>query len=490
MGKWIKITKLRVIIGICLLILAVIAGVWLDRNGFTGPESQMWQRMVFIVSVLGTGLAALAVPFAGWVGAAFAYGFVTVVALPRTLPDPWNRYFSFLYLGGILALSAWLSHKQKHPTKAEDEPEDEPLDEEDAALEQILATKPVIVKLSGSGSIYQLLPNGHEIRAYRVGSEAKGVDVQLLQSPASGRRSLADKDFTIPISSIRSVLYKELDGNRRYDCVAVVKTEKRKYRFMPTFYMDSKAFRSFWESIAPDSKAKAKTKADNEPVASEQRLELFRKVRMGLYVCMAVVSLCWLFLDVPYQFFAVLSLLLFPAVCGLYILFPDVFIMRDENKRTPKLSLGVAALLSGCPLMLRATLDYNLLSWKPLLIAALILGGGLLTVLLIVTKEWRSHGVVILYLLIALAFYSIGAVTQVNGIFDHSEPVESVCQIVDKHISTSSKGPDTYYITVMTDVGELELKISSTRYEAYAIGDEVTVTTREGLLGIPYANAQ
>ena len=54
---------LRLIIGLALIGLAVYFAFTLD--GFTGPESTMSQRLIFIFAVLGVGLGGLGCIFFG-----------------------------------------------------------------------------------------------------------------------------------------------------------------------------------------------------------------------------------------------------------------------------------------------------------------------------------------------------------------------------------------------------------------------------------------
>ena len=103
----------RLIAGLAMIGLAVYFALTLD--GFTGPESTMLQRTIFILSVMGVGLGGLGCIFFGILGALGGLVFVLALTLPRVLPDPWNRYFSLVYilfLFAIKPLTKWLSQQK------------------------------------------------------------------------------------------------------------------------------------------------------------------------------------------------------------------------------------------------------------------------------------------------------------------------------------------------------------------------------------------
>ena len=88
-------------------------------------------------------------------------------------------------------------------------------------------------------------------------------------------------------------------------------------------------------------------------------------------------------------------------------------------------------------------------------------------------------------------FFCVGAVGQVNYLLDFSQPVQTAAVIEEMHISTSSKGPDSYYLNVVTEDGKhMELQVDKEKYESLAVGEAVTVSISNGALGIPYADAQ
>lgn len=85
-------TKVQIILGILMIAAAVFFGFYLE--GMTGPGSTMTQRLIWIMAVIGVGLSGFLGIFGGLFGFLCGFGFVLIIALPRMLPGPWNRYFA------------------------------------------------------------------------------------------------------------------------------------------------------------------------------------------------------------------------------------------------------------------------------------------------------------------------------------------------------------------------------------------------------------
>lgn len=345
-----KPTGKRVAIGLVLIAIAVALGILLDGK-FTGPDSLMLHRLIYIVCVIGLGLGGLAFIFLSWWGLLLGVGFVLVIALPQALPDPWNRYFSFLYLAslfGIRPLLDWLKKRKKAPSKK-----------------------------------------------------------------------------------------------------ATV-TQKKSHR----------------------------TK--------------LRQFRTGLMIAIGAIALPWMFLDVPYKLFSALSLLPFPVTLATICLFPDD-ISLDENKHKKaggRVEFFMPLIFSGFAPALRTLFDFNFLTWKPFLIYSSILLVLIAVLLLVYYKELRHRIGYLLAILFTCIFFCIGAIGQFNYLLDTSGPQRQSAIVTDMHISTSSKSPDRYVLTVITLSGtEMELQTSKEHYNSLSVGDHVTVYIKEGGLGIPYAVA-
>jgi len=344
-----KPTVRRIILGLLLIALAVALGILLGDTHL-GPETSMQQRMTFIVCVFGLGLGGFLFLFLGWRGFLLGIGFVLVIALPRALPDPWNRYFAFVYLAALLGLRPllnWLKKRKKTSNK-----------------------------------------------------------------PAVPRK--------------------------------------------------------------------------------KDRRTMLKQVRMGLMIAICAIALPWLFLDVPYKLFSVLSLLPFPIILTLVCLFPDEITMDEKmvEKTGGNVEFVMPWMASVFAPALRTLSDFNFLTWKPLLILSVLLLVVIAVLLLVFREDLRRRIGYLLCILLITSFFCFGAIGQVNYLVDTSEATRQDAVITDMHISTSSKGPDRYILTVITDSGEeMDLMVAKEEYQALSVGGSVTVSIKNGGLGIPYAGA-
>lgn len=477
-----KFNKKRIIAGIILLGIAGLCGILLDD--FIGPESRIWQRFVWIGAVAGTGLSGFFCSFLGWLGLAYGFGTVLVIGvlnlLPKVLPEPWNRYFSFVYFALLFAIPA-VKRKKNVKKKNMLEDKSDALPEESPKWnEEIL-----LVCHRVTGRYYQLFRTAGEIRAYFVGGELKGIDENLIQNPKQILRAPDKKDYRIPIEEITSVQYKEFPANNTgFDCQFVVKA-KKKYAFCPYAVDDIGEYEKFFREWLSES---AVQEQKNEDTPSQKRMDSMKKIYRIYTVYMTIVSLCWLFLSVPYMLFSLLTILGFPVLLVLYILFPDCFTILEKTKSTRKISIAVSAFGSGIVLILRTFMDYNILKWRNFLMISLIAYGVCTVVMLLLTKEWRKKKLAVVYIMLVLALYLPGAVGQINCTFDMSTPKEQMTTVKDLTISTSSKSPDSYYVHVtLRDGSEVQLQTSKEHYDSLRVGDLVGVYIFDGVLGIPYA---
>lgn len=345
-----KPIKNRLIIGLLLILIAVVLGILLDGK-FTGPGSLMMHRMIYIVCVIGLGLGGLAFIFLSWMGLFLGIGFVLIIALPQCLPDPWNRYFSFLYLACLCGLPPLLDRLKKRKTGA-------------------------------------------------------------------SRKSTTSQ------------------GNSR-------------------------------------------------------RTRL-RQFRTGLMIATGAIGLPWLFLDVPYNLFSALSLLPFPITLGIICLFPEDISLDDSKHKQShgRVEFVMPLVFSGFAPAMRTLLDFNYLTWKPLLIQSGILLVLIGVLLFVFCKELRQRFWYFFGILFLCTMFCFGTIGQLNYLLDTSVPKRQSATITDMHISTGSKSPDQYILTLITLSGmEMELKTGKEHYDTLSVGESVTVYIKDGGLGIPYAIA-
>ena len=505
----------RIPVGIVFILVAVAASLFL--KDFTGPSTTMVQRCIWLLAVMGPGLSGLAGIFLGLPGFLAGFILVLVIALPRVLPDPWNRYFSLLYLAGLFLLPAIIKmRKNKQPQKKNtstqptlltkllnrdgklsEMPEDEFFgkdqeDEDDTILATADGQPIILVQQTTNGRFFQLIRSSGRILAYRVGGELRGVDPNLVFLDNKPSRDMEKQGFTIELDDVSSIRFKELASDSPgYDFVAVVKTGKRTYRFAPTKYTTNTDFERFWKKNFPSAVVfdNSRTQASPMGAPNKNRLELLKKIRIAYCVYVGAVSLPWMFLNVPYVLFSVLNLLSAPLGLALYFSFPKELTMDEKAKATDKrLSMLQPVIFSVFAIALRSLLDFNILEWGNLLLIVLIVCILLLVLCLILSHEWKERKSTITGFVLVMIFYSLGAVCQLNCTFDPFPAESTTGTVTDMHISTSSKAPDSYILTiVLSDGTELDLETSPEHYESFQIGDFAEVYTYPGLLGVDYA---
>lgn len=490
--SWIKKRKLRLLLSLAMLIGAIVLGLSLD--GFTGPESEMWQRLVYIVCVIGTGLSALAGAFLGTWGFMGAYGFVLIIALPQALPqalpEPYNRYFSFLYILGVLVVPHFLNKKrEKSQPKRKKTPKAEtgsaqPGGEGSFSHTSILAANVF------SGRQYQLIRSGGMVYVYHIGGELRGMSPKLIQSAGKALRPMGKKDFSFAVEDIVRIRVKDIsNGNSIYHYKTTVKTTGKTYTFWSMTGADDERIPGFWQSMSHTEVLDADSRAErSEPASCEKRLALAQKLKTAYCAYLIIVSLAWLFLDVPYALFSVLNLLGLPAIMVIYFLFQDEMTVLEAKKSTRKASIAIPFALSGAAVTLRTLIDFNILGWGRFFLCAGVCSVIFAAVFLLCSKEWKKRSSALGYLAAAIVLYCFCAPMQLNYILDNSKPTATEASIIEMWVSTGSKSPDTYNLRLETPDGtETTLEVGESQYESFRVGDGVDILTYSGFFGISYA---
>lgn len=487
-GKIGKKLLRRLPAALLLLAAAVAAGCYLVPAGFVGPQSEVWQRLVFVAAVLGLGAAGLG-SLLGWKGALAGFGCVLLIALvtglQKLLPDPYNRYFAFLYMAALLVGTLLMRRRQqKARDAAQAAPQGEAGQDADGAD---FDPDSLIVLDSLRATFFQLFRCGNELRLYRVGGELRGVDPGLLQSSGS-LRAPGRKDKVLRIGEELRVEIVDLPSGSRYGEEALKLRGGGRFTLYPVG--DPEAFHRFVEKNLRRQGAAVREPAESSlPAPKPERVALLRKIRNGLIVAAICIDLPWLFLKVPYRLFAVLALLVPLSCLVLCCLFPYETTLFDSKKsEKSKASFLLLLLLSSNIILLRALLDFDFLDWKKLLLSAGIVFAVLLAALLAFTREWREKKSLILVFAFLLLLLAFGLTAELNYIADRAEPELQSAVVVDMHISSGSRSPDTYKLELrLPDGGSMTLTVGKSRYERTRVGDRVKVLIFPGALGIPYA---
>lgn len=247
-----------------------------------------------------------------------------------------------------------------------------------------------------------------------------------------------------------------------------------------------------------------------EDAAAEEELEQIRtdydpeKARrlkpLGtiLIVLAVLIEAAWLFLDVPYRLFSILSVALFLVPFVLVLVKPVYFTMLDfgGRKKAEKykengvvtVDVFTPVLIAALGLAIRSFADYNILNWIALLIATGVFSLALTLVMYFCYRDIKGKPGQAALLFLLLMMFSSGLVVQVNELLDFREPDVAYTEVLDKRISTSSRSPDSYLLAVSVDEQTQELQAPPDLYDAVEIGDDVIITTYPGAFGIRYAD--
>lgn len=471
---------------VALVMLAAAVGLGFLLNGFVGPESAMWQRGVFCIAAFGTGLAAFFFFLIGWPGLPGGYGLVLLIFLPKALPEPWNRYFSIVYLALLFLVPPVLKKLKKARTDGSGEAEE--TEEEEDETELPTSGDMLLVHFFGSDRNYQLIRAPGELRAYRVGGEFRGVDKALLQDPKMPLRPLGKKDLSFPLDETFSVSFQERYNTQwdRDEVVVTLRSGHRKHR-MNALGSDEQVRAFFTQCTANRTEQRSRLPKEPDVAPDPKRVALLRKVSTALLVATLLIDLPWLFLRVPYQLFAVLALLAPLCTFALYCIFPnDTTLAETKRAERTRAPLVLPLMLGSVLPVMRVLKDFVFLHWGEVFLAAGIALAVLLAATLVLTKEWRRQKAVLVGLIFPFLFYGVSFVGEVNYLLDTDGLEERIAVVEDMRIS-SGKTKRNYLTVVLPDGTSFDLSVDKKRYESTEIGDEVTVYVSDGALGIPYA---
>lgn len=471
---------------VALVMLAAAVGLGFLLNGFVGPESAMWQRGVFCIAAFGTGLAAFFFFLIGWPGLPGGYGLVLLIFLPKALPEPWNRYFSIVYLALLFLVPQVLKKVKKARTDESGEAEE--AEEEEDETELPSSGDMLLVHFLISDRNYQLIRVPGELRAYRVGGEFRGFDEALLQDPKKPLRPLGKKDLSFPLDETFSVSFQERYNNKwdRDEVVVTLCSGRRKHR-MNALGSDEQVRAFFTQCTANRAEQRSRLPKEPDVAPDPKRVALLRKVSTALLVATLLIDLPWLFLRVPYQLFAVLALLAPLCTFALYCIFPnDTTLAETKRAERTRAPLVLPLMLGSVLPVMRVLKDFVFLRWGEVFLAAGIALAVLLAATLVLTKEWRRQKAVLVGLIFPFLFYGVSFVGEVNYLLDTDGLEERIAVVEDMRIS-SGKTKSNYLTVVLPDGTSFDLSVDKKRYESTEIGDEVTVYVSDGALGIPYA---
>lgn len=227
----------------------------------------------------------------------------------------------------------------------------------------------------------------------------------------------------------------------------------------------------------------------------EERSEKLNKASIitKIYSWLGGLTLVWtLFFPEPYYEYAILaSVTVMVSAILVLIYFKGLIRINDiKGSAYPTIFFGVFTSIIG--ITLRALQDFNIYdysnSWMPASIIAVVL----IVLIVFATNEFKFEKIKDYFtvLFFAVLFFAFGYGTTItfNCMYDQSIPKYFKSKVVEKRISSGKYG-DTYYIEVTawhTQTESDDISVSKELYETTTIGDDIDISLKKGLLGIPW----
>ncbi len=223
----------------------------------------------------------------------------------------------------------------------------------------------------------------------------------------------------------------------------------------------------------------------------------FHKLNWLEYVTLGI-GMWFLFYPHPYKW--VFTLLLCMPILGLVLngltgrpsIASLVEVSLDKDG-TDKYDVADFIDIAAWIILLRVLLDFEFDNVYSLIIPGAV-GFILLLILLMVTHRLIDHSTkskawIYCSLIFNVFLYSIGATYAANCVYDESPPQVYDVKVVDKRITTSSKGRKTYYFKVTPwghHYDKEEISVTEEQYNQIDRGQTVMVDLKEGLFGIAW----
>ncbi len=241
-----------------------------------------------------------------------------------------------------------------------------------------------------------------------------------------------------------------------------------------------------------DEKANAEDLSDilqdgNLGITGEDRLESLKRMRRAARAVNAlgvVLGLLGLFRPRPYGLVTAL-LAAYPFAALAAVPLSRGLIRFDVRQKDIRPSILTAVLMPIVALMLRALLDFNVLSWDRFWTPFAFLTVLLMAAFLAAHKGIRLNPGAVAAALFFFALYGFGSALTLNALKTEDPPEVYSARVLDKRVSS---GKTTSYFLKLSPWGprngEKDVRVARRVYEKYGPGDEVRVYVLEGLLGI------
>jgi hypothetical protein len=168
----------------------------------------------------------------------------------------------------------------------------------------------------------------------------------------------------------------------------------------------------------------------------------------------------------------------------------DVSVDKDgDDKYDVADFIDVAAWI----ILLRVLIDFEFESIYSMIIPGSLACAIVLAILFVthklITNSKRNKWWIYTSLIFNVSLYSYAGTYAANCAYDYSTPTAYKTEVLNKRISTGSKGRKTYYLKVAPwghHLDKEEISVPKAQYDDLQIGDAITIDLKQGLFNIPW----
>ena len=509
-----KAFKKQVLIGIVGLLVS--AGIFTSVIGFLNLSifNNKW--------LLYTTMAVMVAAFFGFLlyifggkesfifGAKLGFGFVAFTVSVHELPQPFSGIFIVILAVIFLAwpkIKEYLAENEGFSKKAQKKLNEEiELERQEAETEKefkksIQFGEKSMLLFAPMGGIYQVI-NGRDTYYFiRVGGELTGIDYELLKKDFSDESGFLTnkKDYSIDKKDITTV---SINEKHSANCpfpqsgkLSISTRSGRRKSFVIIDSIDSHRIGDFFGTDVKTKHNPSYSASSEKPLSESDKLILpkLKQICLVLNVLAIITTAVFLFVDFNYKLMSAICLLIPIIILVLYFKYNSILSLEDEKAGKKysknKIRIELPLISPSLGLGLRSLLDFNFTEYGMFFFWSVLIFAVALLAFFLFTTEYKTKKSAIWVIAISMLFYAPSATAQVNYLLDFSKPVISSSPVINKHIDTSSKGPDKYILTVNLKNGkQCDLKVSKTYYDKVEPGRTVQISEKTGFLKIKFAS--
>lgn len=227
---------------------------------------------------------------------------------------------------------------------------------------------------------------------------------------------------------------------------------------------------------------------------SESREQRLTSAKKGSRILNAggLIITFWLFIH-PHPYLFALSVgLLYPIIAMIYFFRQqEVLTLMSAEKKSAYPSLNSALILPPTALIVRALIQYDLLSFKDCILPIILSSAAFTLIFLLFLRASKTRSNNFWMGVFFSLIYSSSGIVIVNCAFDASKPIEYKTRVLDQSITTGKS--TTYYLKLDAWGPRKESEdesVPKSVYYSVKKGDLVTVYVEKGYLNIPWYYVQ